>query len=64
VSISFSLVSENDFLILDFAFPDSRSLYSPQVKRANNHLKQKMQELPKYKGKAFPTYKFGVVTGH
>lgn len=64
VSISFSLVNKNDFLILGFAFPNSHSSYSPQAKRETNHLKQRTQKLPKNKGKALLPHMFGVITRH
>lgn len=64
VSISFSLVSTNHFLMLCFALPNSHSLYSPLVRRANSLLKQRIQELPNNEGEAFPSYMSGLVTGH
>lgn len=64
VSISFSLVNKNDFLILGFAFPSSRSSRSPPAKRITNHLKQRTQKLPKNKGKALLPHMFGMVTRH
>lgn len=64
MSISSSLVSKNNFLMLCFALPKCHSLYSPQVKRANSFLKQRIQELPKDEGEAFPPYVSGLATGY